>query len=309
MAFKALKARPRSDGKQAVMRPKQSASDAATAIDYHGMVQQELSASTVQRSKSVFSQANFPLDVPQHRVLPDFESAEYYPEFISEEEAAHLLQDINGEQELEGVGWTRLTKRRLMNLGGIPHPDGMFAERMPGWLADVCDHMHASGVMRLLGSEDPINPNQCLLNEYCDGKGISAHRDGPLYDPCAAILSLHGPALLQFYEKKEPGDPLTPVASVVLQARSMFVFRGALYEYYYHGIEDADTECVPVNVGNMVLSGVEGGSISRPPVRVSLTLRRVSHVRKQADDHLLPVEQDELRRRWSWWQRAISEQA
>ena len=34
-------------------------------------------------------------------------------------------------------------------------------------------------------------PNHVLLNEYTNGKGISPHQDGPLYDSNAIILSLN----------------------------------------------------------------------------------------------------------------------
>lgn len=41
-------------------------------------------------------------------------------------------------------------------------------------------------------------PNHILLNEYRDGQGIGPHKDGPLYHPMVAVLSLGSPADIHF---------------------------------------------------------------------------------------------------------------
>lgn len=32
--------------------------------------------------------------------------------------------------------WTQLSNRRVINYGGVPHPNGMIAEDLPKWLKD-----------------------------------------------------------------------------------------------------------------------------------------------------------------------------
>lgn len=32
--------------------------------------------------------------------------------------------------------WTQLSNRRVINYGGVPHPNGMIAEEIPKWLKD-----------------------------------------------------------------------------------------------------------------------------------------------------------------------------
>ena len=55
-------------------------------------------------------------------------------------------------------------------------------------------------------------PNHVLINSYNRGQGIAPHQDGPLYEPLVAILSLDGPALLQFWAPRvdEDGVRLAP---------------------------------------------------------------------------------------------------
>lgn len=43
-----------------------------------------------------------------------------------------------------------------------------------------------------------LPPNHILLNEYRDGQGISPHKDGPLYHPLVAVLSLGDSATIHF---------------------------------------------------------------------------------------------------------------
>ena len=127
----------------------------------------------------------------------------YTNDFVSEAEAAQLCTAIAAFPEDE---WATLTHRRLLNLGGVPHPQGSWSEPLPPFLC---------ALLRKLRALDPsLRFDQCLLNEYRGGAGIEPHADGPLFDPLVAVVSLESDALLRF-------EPL-PAASGSSEERSGF---------------------------------------------------------------------------------------
>ena len=109
------------------------------------------------------------------------ENLYYIDNFISEKEEQALLQEIYKNKD-----WISLSNRRLMNLGGTPHIDGMIQEDLPKYIVNFSETLEQS----LKFSEIDIKFNQVLLNEYSNGKGIDYHKDGPLYKPLAVIISL-----------------------------------------------------------------------------------------------------------------------
>nr|XP_014086467.1 alpha-ketoglutarate-dependent dioxygenase alkB homolog 6 isoform X7 [Bactrocera oleae] len=58
-------------------------------------------------------------------------SAVYIPNFITSEEEKRILSQISRTPKPK---WTQLLNRRLINYGGVPHPNGMLAEEIPEWL-------------------------------------------------------------------------------------------------------------------------------------------------------------------------------
>lgn len=122
----------------------------------------------------------------------------YAADFLSDTEASALLRECEALD-----GWRSLSQRRMLSVGGTPHPDGAWAEPLPACLEGL-----ASRVAPYLGG---VRADQALLNDYDVGGGIDPHMDGPLYEPHAVILSL-APARLDFYDG---GD--TRVASVLLR--------------------------------------------------------------------------------------------
>ena len=48
-------------------------------------------------------------------------------------------------------------------------------------------------------------PNHVLVNSYAPGQGIMAHEDGPIYFPCACIVSLGEAAIMRFHRKLPEG--------------------------------------------------------------------------------------------------------
>uniref|UniRef100_A0A671U7C4 AlkB homolog 6 n=1 Tax=Sparus aurata TaxID=8175 RepID=A0A671U7C4_SPAAU len=80
--------------------------------------------------------------------------------------------------------WTQLSGRRLQNWGGLPHPKGMLAEKMPDWLQTYCEKISS------LGAFSGKTANHVLVNEYKQGEGIMPHEDGPLNLPQAASRTI-----------------------------------------------------------------------------------------------------------------------
>ena len=125
--------------------------------------------------------------------------------------------------------WTRLRGRRLQNLGRVAEapPEGMHAEPLPPWVASVCDALVAAGVF-----DADAPPNHVLLNEYQPGQGIDAHRDGPLYAPRVAILSLCSHCAFEFLRNDAARDA---VCSLLLPPRGVLVFSDDAYHELLHG--------------------------------------------------------------------------
>ncbi|CAK0826618.1 unnamed protein product, partial [Prorocentrum cordatum] len=150
-----------------------------------------------------------PLELEGHRVGAELglESCFYVPDFLSEEEASALearalrpgAEHAAGHRP--GAGWTSLPGRRLLCLGGVPSSAGMFAEPLPPFAAEL---VQALAQAEVFGAG--AVPDQLLVNEYAPGQGIDPHQDGPLYEPMAAIVSLGGPALLDFFARDNLAD-------------------------------------------------------------------------------------------------------
>uniref|UniRef100_A0A670ZM94 AlkB homolog 6 n=1 Tax=Pseudonaja textilis TaxID=8673 RepID=A0A670ZM94_PSETE len=69
--------------------------------------------------------------------------------------------------------WTQLSGRRLQNWGGLPHPKGMVAEKLPPWLQRYVDRVSSLGVF---GGKPA---NHVLVNEYQPGQGIMVTISSP----------------------------------------------------------------------------------------------------------------------------------
>ena len=52
----------------------------------------------------------------------------YIPEFITLEEEERIIERVGSAPKPK---WTQLSHRRLQNWGGMPHPKGMIAEKLP----------------------------------------------------------------------------------------------------------------------------------------------------------------------------------
>ena len=191
----------------------------------------------------------------------------------------------------------------------------MMEEEVPRFVNQVFGSLIESGVFP---EDEP--PNHILINAYSCGQGIAPHQDGPLYKPLVAILSLDGPALLQFWppRRDEDGAALAPdlnstsatrepSTSILCQPNSLVVFCGDAYETHWHGIESVDCDVLAAHTGNLAaLAGDLQGAGARAQVprgerRVSLTVRRVLKI-KDGEERIFTADaMAEQKRKDKWW--------
>ncbi|KDR15661.1 alpha-ketoglutarate-dependent dioxygenase alkB homolog 6 [Zootermopsis nevadensis] len=203
----------------------------------------------------------------------------YIPDFITLDEEKRIIEHVNSAPKPK---WTQLSHRRLQNWGGIPHPKGMIAEKLPEWLLVFTDKI---GKLGLFGGKQP---NHVLVNEYLPGQGIMPHLDGPLFYPTVTTISCGSHAVLNFYVPcqsdrvdMQSADDLR-VASLLLERRSLVVLEDDMYVGYLHGIAEVENDIVNGSEANLELcSGryASGAELQRT-ARISLTVRHVPRTTK-----------------------------
>uniref|UniRef100_A0A667ZZL8 AlkB homolog 6 n=1 Tax=Myripristis murdjan TaxID=586833 RepID=A0A667ZZL8_9TELE len=202
----------------------------------------------------------------------------YIPDFISEEEEAYLLQQVYQSPRTK---WTQLSGRRLQNWGGLPHPKGMLAEKIPDWLEKYCERISS------LGAFSGKTANHVLVNEYKQGEGIMPHEDGPLYHPTVTTISLGSHTLLDFYRpisSQGAAGPQTEesryLLSLLLKPRSLLILQDEMYQHLLHGIQPCSQDTLTDRVVNLSSAGALPGETLPRGTRVSLTIRHVPKVMK-----------------------------
>ena len=219
-------------------------------------------------------------DDAAHRVACAVTGVWHIGDWINEEEEAALTECIDRSHTYQ---WTKLLDRRLLHLGGSPTDSlgkGIDIEPLPAWMQAVC---HEFVRCQVFPATAP--PNHVLLNEYKPGQGIDAHKDGPLYAPLVAVLSLGSHATFQFVTNT---PERAPVASLLIPRRGLLIFSGDdAYTRHLHTVK-AQLEDDPALPGLVRLEdGLAGeretGDVGdgeprlllRRGRRLSLTVRRV----------------------------------
>lgn len=172
-----------------------------------------------------------PLSLDEFEVgAPVLPSVQYIPDFVTEDEERELLHSTY----LAAAPWHPLRTRRLQMYGGTPEVSGMVAEELPPFMRACAAALVEAGVF---DKDQP--PNHALLNEYEPGQGIMPHKDGPLYHPVVAILSLAASCALEFWPSPaEARNGDAPIASVLCRPRSLLVFSQRAYTDVYHSIQE-----------------------------------------------------------------------
>ncbi|AWP12631.1 putative alpha-ketoglutarate-dependent dioxygenase alkB -like 6 [Scophthalmus maximus] len=209
-----------------------------------------------------------------HSALP---TVYYIPDFISQDEESCLLQQVYKSPKTK---WTQLSGRRLQNWGGLPHPKGMLAEKIPTWLLTYCEKMSS------LGAFSGETANHVLVNEYKQGEGIMPHEDGPLYHPTVTTISLGCHTLLDFYRPVSSleGDVQTEenrfLFSLLVKQRSLLILQDEMYTRVLHGIQACAQDTLTDKVVNLSAAAALPGETLTRGTRVSLTVRHVPKVMK-----------------------------
>lgn len=190
----------------------------------------------------------------------------YLDDFIPPSLERSLLSGLHAHPH----AWKHLNNRTLQNWGGLPHSKGMIATPLPPFLQPLCAALVSAGLFT-----HALPPNHVLANRYRPGQGIDAHVDGPAYIPCAAIVSLSAPIVMDFYAVTgdQPGvrKETPPSASLLLRKRSIVVLRGDVYTGFLHAIAEREEDVID----ERILNREEGDApVILRTERLSLTVRR-----------------------------------
>ncbi|XP_068150795.1 alpha-ketoglutarate-dependent dioxygenase alkB homolog 6 [Drosophila tropicalis] len=206
----------------------------------------------------------------------------YIPNFITSEEEQRILSQI---ERTPKPRWTQLLNRRLVNYGGVPHPNGMIAEEIPEWLQSYVDKVNNLGIF------ESQNANHVLVNEYLPGQGILPHTDGPLFYPIISTISCGAHTVLEFAKREgnEEGDRNEDHAGrevlfkLLLEPRSLLILKDSLYTDYLHSIGETNEDTLCDRICNYDLCENTykiGDHLRRRTPRISLTIRNVPKTSK-----------------------------
>nr|XP_036225655.1 alpha-ketoglutarate-dependent dioxygenase alkB homolog 6 isoform X5 [Bactrocera oleae] len=197
-------------------------------------------------------------------------SAVYIPNFITSEEEKRILSQISRTPKPK---WTQLLNRRLINYGGVPHPNGMLAEEIPEWLQVYM------GKINNLNFFQSQKANHVLVNEYLPGQGIMPHTDGPLFHPIISTITCGS-----YTKNDNDTEPLQREYltreinfKMLLEPRSLLILKDELYNNYLHGIDEVkqDVLCDKICNYENCERVHKVGSILKRGIRISLTIRHV----------------------------------
>jgi alkylated DNA repair dioxygenase AlkB len=159
-------------------------------------------------------QLSLPIDLP-----PD--GLRYVPDFITAQEQAELLVNLNTVQLQAVVMHGQAAKRTVAHFGvgyGYDSRQALAgAPPLPPWLAALAEKI----APELRARTDAVA--EVLVTHYPPGARIGWHRDAPAFGPAVAGLSLAGPAQLRLRHAR--GDSYDSYA-LDLAPRSLYVLAG-----------------------------------------------------------------------------------
>ena len=134
----------------------------------------------------------------------------------------------------------KLAGRETQVWGGRVTENGISnREDLPEWLDSISKSLVDSNIF----SKDAA-PNHVLVNQYDINCGIMPHKDGPLYYPKVAIVSLESDTVFDFWIPPSGKDFVEstgftsdkPVFSLIVPRLSLLVFKDRCYTDLLHGI-------------------------------------------------------------------------
>ena len=202
----------------------------------------------------------------------------YCREFIGARDAEFVESALLREP---AAWWTKGRGRRVMNAGGTS-PSRLYREgddeAIPTYLRELVEVL-----VRRKASERAAN--HVLVNEYDADGFISPHSDGDVYAPDVQILTLRSSALIEFwpaegatagdFDECDNIDAPRPVVSVLLEPRSLLMYRGEAYRLR-HGIRARVKDVVAAETANARELGLEIGDVveRNPAGRLSVVFVR-----------------------------------
>ena len=143
---------------------------------------------------------------------------------VNDERAGELLEAI------EETKWFRSCDRRVQEL--TRNSAGRLDERttFPTWAVEM-----AATLRPWLGRE----ADQCTVNEYLPGQGISMHSDGPEFGPTSITISLIGEWELRFRHaqaQRYNGKGVDDDERKVLPVGAGLILTGEARSMWLHGI-------------------------------------------------------------------------
>lgn len=245
-------------------------------------------------------------NIAGHRVGP-LSDVFYIPDYITEEEEGQIVQCV---QQTPDAFKSKLEKRTCQEWGcsmcEACQQSFVADTNMPRWVEQVTDVLVHDGLF-----SPAIFPNSVRIHEYGKTDGIGPHVDGPIYVPLVTVLSAASTSVMQFFPRVGApyADPMehykdtfrfkdgtigsqSPLISVVLEPRSLLIFRGDVYYHHPHGIPDDEV----IDLTSKSASGevvnrrlLKNGDIKevRKQYRVSITTRhllpRCAHQPRRAE--------------------------
>ena len=165
---------------------------------------------------------------------PMLAGIEYRPDFISRDEEAALIAQLNAMDlaPFRLHGWTG--NRRTRSFGWrYDFDDASFTatEPIPDWLAPLRDK---AAELAGVGPEDIAH---ALLARYDPGAGIGWHKDRSVFDRVVGV-SLNSPATLRFRQRTPGGFRRF---SLPVEPRSAYLLSGDARHEWEHSIVPGET--------------------------------------------------------------------
>ena len=146
-------------------------------------------------------------------------------DYISTQQETDLVNHIDANP------WLTSLKRRVQHYGYIYDykrrtvDASMYLGNLPTWLTPLTEKMHTDKFF-------PAVPDQCIVNEYEPGQGISPHVDcEPCFGDVIASLTLLSGCVMQFDHVEE-----SKRVSLYLPPRSLVILTGEARYKWKHSI-------------------------------------------------------------------------
>ena len=147
----------------------------------------------------------------------------YIPNYVTPKQHDSLVEAIDAQP------WRLDLARRTQQYGYLYQHKAKTADLsvrlgdLPDWLQELAAQLGHDGLVSQV-------PDQAIINEYEPGQGIGAHVDAPAHwDEVVLSLSLLSSAGMEFARGQEQ-------TSLLLEPRSLIVFRGEARYEWTHGI-------------------------------------------------------------------------